>query len=147
MAQIESVSLKFIPDIINVGDDISDITVETQIAFHALDIKMGMEYLLHIFVVDNHGKPDIPVFVSNWNNTEIFGMPQDGKDDFIGKIIVPIKANNKLENFETSITLKLGDLKGSHSYYKRKLKVLATLIPAIGIASQWSEPFETKLVF
>ena len=46
MAKIISVSLLSIPEVINVGDDISDITVRTEIGFHPMDLTMKMEYLL-----------------------------------------------------------------------------------------------------
>ncbi|MCF7560645.1 hypothetical protein L3X39_08340 [Sabulilitoribacter multivorans] len=148
MAKIESVSLKSIPETINVGDEISDIIVVTKIKFHQLDFNLSMEYLLHLFVYDIHGSVDVPIIINNWDDSNVIGVKEDAKDDFLGKKTVTIHASDDIiKTFETPMTLKLGNLNGSHSYYKRKLEVLATITPAIGRASKWSEPFETNLVF
>ncbi|WP_445735654.1 hypothetical protein [Mariniflexile sp.] len=149
MAKIESVTLKHIPKTIDVGDNISDIIIVTQIEFHHLDMSLKMEYLLYLFVYDVHGKPDVPIIVSNWDDSTFFGMQLDGKDDLLGKEMIAINASSGNSNniIETPIALKLGNLHGSHSYHTRKLEVFATLVPAINEASKWSEPFETDIVF
>ena len=148
MAKIESVSLKSIPETINVGDEISDIIVVTQIKFHQLDLNLNMEYLLHLFIYDIHGSVDAPIIINNWDESNVIGVKENIKDDFLGKKTVTITTTREtVRIIETPITLKLGSLNGSHSYYKRKLEVLATITPAIGRASKWSEPFETNLVF
>lgn len=147
MAKIASVSLKFIPEVINVGDDINDITIITKIAFHPLDISLKMEYLLYLMVYDIHGKPDIPIIIGNWDESKVIGLQQDGKDDFLGKKIINITADEDVKVFETPLALKLGNLNNSISFNKRKLEVLTTLIPAVGRATKWSQPFETTLVY
>ncbi len=147
MAKIESVSLQHIPETINVGDNISDITIMTKIEFHPLDLSLKMEYLLYLFVYDIHGNPDVPIIIGNWDESVFSGMRLDGIDDLLGKKIIPLTATNTSCTIETPMELKLGDLNKSQSYYKRKLEVFASLIPAIGRSSKWSEPFETNLVF
>ena len=147
MAKLETVVLKSIPEVINVGDDINDITIITKIEFHPIDVSLKMEYLLHLLVYDVHGKPDVPVIINNWDESEVIGLKQENKDDFLGRQFVPICADERIKTIETPIALKLGDLKDSGSFYKRKLEVLATLIPAIGRATKWSEPFECDLVY
>ncbi|MDO7173584.1 hypothetical protein [Mariniflexile sp. AS56] len=146
MAKIKSVSLKSIPESIHVGDNVSDITILTNLEFHPLDISLQMEYMLYLFVYDVHGKPDVPIILSNWDDSVFMGMQLDGKDDLLGRKVVSIVANSN-PLIETPIALKLGNLNDSHSCYKRKLEVFATLIPAIGKASKWSEPFEASIVF
>ena len=146
MAKIKSVSLKSIPETINVGDNISDIIIQTHIDFHPLDVSLNMEYMLYLFVYDVHGKPNLPVILSNWDESVFLEMQLDGKDDLLGRKVVAVSANSN-SVIETPIALKLGNLKGSQSYYNRKLEVFATLIPAISKASKWSEPFKADLVF
>jgi hypothetical protein len=147
MAKIESVSLQHTPETINVGDNISEVTIITQIEFHPLDVSLKMEYLLYLLVYDIHGKPDVPIIIGNWDETVFSGMRLDGVDDLLGKKIIPITATIISCNIETPIALKLGDLYSSQSYHKRKLEVFASLIPAVGRSSKWSEPFEINIVF
>lgn len=148
MAKIEVVKLKSIPDTINVGDDINDITVIVKIAFHPLDISQKMEYLLHLFVYDVHGKMDVPVIVSNWDESTVLGVSEDGRhDDFIGKETLTVKAEDGQTSFEVPMALQLGHLSGYHSSVSRKFEVFATLIPAVSRVSKWSEPFESQLLF
>ena len=71
MAKIESVSIKSIPDVINVGDDVNDITIVTKIEFHSLDVSLKMEYLLHLLVYDIHGNTDVPIIINNWDEIEV----------------------------------------------------------------------------
>ena len=148
MAKIMSVSLLSIPDVINVGDDISDITVQTKIEFHTLDMAMKMEYLLYVFVYDIHGSVDVPVIIGNWDDTNVFGVGDKWKDDFLGKKVITVNCNeNQMVEVNTPIALHLGKLTKSSSHHSKKLEVFATLIPAIGRASKWSEPFEADIIF
>ena len=147
MAKIESVSIINKPDIINVSDDISDLTIRVSIKFHPIDIVNKMEYLLYIFVYDVHGKIDVPVIIGNWDDTDIYGVSQGGKDDFLGKAIIPINSSSPEIKVEKSMALKLGNLTRYSSYHTKKIEVFATLIPAIGRASKWSEPFECQIVY
>lgn len=148
MAKIEEVKLKSIPKTINAGDDINDITIIIQVAYHPLDVSLKMEYLLHLFVYDIHGKMDVPVIVSNWDDSTVLSVSEDGrKDDFLGKETLTIKAEDGHTNFEIPMALKLGHLSGHHSSVSRKFEVFATLIPAVSRVSKWSEPFESELLF
>ncbi len=147
MAKINLVSLDLVPEIINVGDDITDIIINTQIEFHKLDIKMQMEYLLYLFVYDVHGKEDIPVIISNWDESYVMGISLDRKDHLLGKTMLNITARTVNVKLQTPIAIKLGELKKGASNSSRELEVFATLIPAISRASKWSEPFESKLIF
>ena len=67
MAKILSVDLLKIPKFIHVGDDVNDLTVVTKIRFHPLDIKLEMEYCLHVFIYDIHGEVDAPLVIPNWD--------------------------------------------------------------------------------
>ena len=147
MAKIASVTLESVPKEIHVNDSISDFTVLTKIEFHDLDIQIGMEYCLHIFVYDIHGSVDIPVIIANWDETNIMRIPTDRIDDFLGKNTVIVKAESKEMIVKTPMEIKLGNQSRTSSSYKRKLDVFVSLIPAIERASKWSEPFEAKLIF
>lgn len=147
MAKIKSVELESIPEIINVGDDITDIIVNTSIEFHKLDISLKMEYELLLFVYDINGKIDIPVIIGNWDETQVYGVSNDRNDHLLGQVnLLVIAENDKLE-VNTPIALKLGNLEKGDSYTSREIEVFATLIPAIGRASKWSKPFESSIVF
>ncbi len=43
--------------------------------------------------------------------------------------------------------LKLGKLSQMSSHYAKKLEVFATMAPAVGRASKWSSPFESRIEF
>ena len=147
MAKISSVRFKSIPEIINVGDDINDISILIDIEFHALDISNKMEYLLHLFVYDVHGDIDIPVIISNWDDSTVLGVSQDGRnDDFLGKETVFVKANSSKKSLELPMALRLGQLAYYNSPVSRKFEVFATLIPAVSRVSKWSEPIEAQLL-
>jgi hypothetical protein len=148
MAKIKYVSLLSIPEIINVGDDISDITVVTKIEFHPLDIKMEMDYLLYVFVYDIHGNVDTPVIIENWDESNVFGVSESWKDDFLGKKVVEINCKEERNvEINTPIALHLGKLTKNSSHHSKKLEVFASLIPAVGRASKWSKPFESDIIF
>ncbi len=147
MAKINAVRLKSIPDIINVGDDINDILVIVDIEFHQLDVSSAMEYLLHIFVYDIHGSMDVPVIISNWDDSIVLGVSEDGrKDDFLGKKSITVKANSVTESLELPMALQLGRASYQNSHVSKKFEVFATLIPAVSRVSKWSEPFEARLL-
>lgn len=148
MAKILSVDMESVPEFINVGDDINDLTVLVNIEFHPLDILMKMEYQLCVFIYDIHGEVDVPVIIGNWDDSYILGVAQSSKDDFLGKKIVLITANEKGNSeIKIPIALKLGNLTKKSSSHSRKLEVFATMIPAVGRVSKWSEPFESHLYF
>ncbi|KZS38864.1 hypothetical protein AWE51_14890 [Aquimarina aggregata] len=152
MAKIVEVTLDKIPEYVQVDDHRTNtIIVKTQIEFHSLDISGNMEYLLHLFVYDVHGEKDIPVLISNWDDTKVFRVARnERKDDFLCKQSVLIKsdeANKTSKIIKTPMTMKLGKLQDNTSIYTRKFEVFATLIPAIDRVSKWSEPFESQLVF
>ncbi|QCX37258.1 hypothetical protein FF125_01925 [Aureibaculum algae] len=147
MAKIQSVELLSIPEVINAGDDISDLTVILDIEFHDLDVKLQMEYCLHIFIYDIHGKVDSPLVIPNWDESTVISISSDRKDDFLGSASKVIVAENKNETMEIPLTLKLGRFEQRNTYNSRKLEVFATIAPAIGRASKWSAPFESRIVF
>lgn len=147
MAKIKSVVLESIPDEIIVNDALSDFTVITSIAFHPVDIKMEMEYSLHLFVYDVNGALDIPVIINNWDETTIRAVSDGKKDDFLGTSQQVVKASSKDVVIKTQLSLKLGKLSTHSSSYKRALGVYATIIPAVARASKWSQPFESTIVF
>ncbi len=147
MAKINEVRLLSIPETINVGDDINDLTVISEIEFHVLDIQLQMEYCLHIFLYDVHGKIDAPLVMPNWNESRVISITSDREDDFLGSSSKIITALSKNVTIEIPLTLKLGNFYKNKAYHSRKLEVFATIAPAIGRASKWSEPFESLILF
>lgn len=152
MAKISKVRLQEIPENVVVSDSRANtITVITEIVFHPLDIKLEMEYQLYLFVYDVHGKEDIPVIISNWDNSKIRRIANEQrKDDFLCKEGFLIKPDNSKNNqlvVEKQMTLNLGKVTKTTSVFTRNFEVFASLIPAISIASARSDVFESKLVF
>ena len=147
MAKIKTVSANMLSDIINAGDDLNDITVRVELEFHPADISLKMEYMLYFFVYDVHGSLDVPVIIANWDETDVHGISQKLKDDFLGKETQLVIADQEKKIVEKPMSLKLGSLTNHSSNIKRKIEVFATLIPSVGRASKWSEPFEARLVF
>jgi flagellar motor component MotA len=145
MAKIISVELQSVPKVINVGDSINDITVLTSIEFHPLDISLKMEYCVHLFVYDIHGDIDAPMILPNWNESKIISISLDRKDDFLGEAVSLIHATKESVVVKTPMALKLGSLAKGSSHYSRKLEVFATMAPAVGRASKWSERFEARI--
>lgn len=147
MAKILLVDLQSVPEVIIVSDNVNDITVETTIQFHALDIEQNMEYCLHLFVYDVHGQEDLPLILPNWDESTIVSLSTDRKDDFLGKTSIMIKAVKPEIIIKTPMALHLGKLPYGSTYFTRKLEVFATIAPVIGRASKWSKPFETKIEY
>ncbi len=152
MAKIVEVILDKIPEYIDVDDAKSNtIIVSTEIELHPLDISGNMEYMLHLFVYDVHGVKDVPVLISNWDDTKVLRVSRnERKDDFLCKEHILIRAeeaNKSKLSIKTPMTIKLGKLQDNTSVYSRKFEVFATLIPAVDRVSKWSAPFESKLVY
>ena len=147
MAKIIKVCLESIPKEIQVNDKKSDFTVLTDVEFHPLDIKIEMEYILHLFVYDINGIIDIPIIVNNWDETSVKGVSLEHLDDLLGTERIIIKAQAAPLQVACEMSLHLGKLSPSSSAFKRELGVFATIIPAIGRASKWSAPFESLIVY
>ena len=145
MAKIQSVSLQSIPEIINVSDNENDITVVTEIEFHKLDIKLEMEYCLHLFVYDIHGDVDAPLVIPNWDESRVLPIVTDRKDILLGEVMEHFSATNNVLTINTKMALKLGKLDSNKNYFSRKFEVFATITPAIGRASKWSQPFTSQI--
>lgn len=147
MAKILLVDLQSVPEVINVSDNVNDLTVETTIQFHSLDIVQGMEYCLHLFVYDIHGEVDPPLVLPNWDESSIVSVATDRKDDFLGKAIVMLKAEIPEIIIKTPMALHLGRVEYGSTYFTRKLEVFATVAPVVGRASKWSKRFESRIEF
>lgn len=147
MSKILSVSLLSIPEVIVVNDNDNDITAVVEIEFHDLDISLQMEYYLHVFVYDIHGEVDAPLVLPNWDESKVVSISSDRKDEYLGFTSQKIKVVQKRESLQLPMCLKLGKLSKMSSHFSKKLEVFATITPAIGRASKWSEPFESKIVF
>ncbi|GAA4106806.1 hypothetical protein GCM10022393_01440 [Aquimarina addita] len=152
MAKIEKVCLQEIPEQIYVDDKTTNtITVIADISFHSLDIKLEMEYQLYLFVYDVHGSSDIPVLISNWDESKVHRVVSEQQsDDFLCKKRILISSLHQKDNKMTvvkSMTLNLGKITKNTSVYEKKFEVFATLIPAIDRASSRSEVFISKLAF
>lgn len=146
MAKILSVDLLHVPEFIDVSDNETDITVITKIVFHELDLQLKMPYCIHLFVYDNIGSLDLPLIMANWDESNVIPITLDRSDDFLGKEVVHVMANEKELTIETPMALKLGKLMDGGSYDHKKLEVFVTAAPAIGRVTKWSEPFITKLL-
>ena len=147
MAKIISVELLSIPEVINVSDKINDITVLTTIQFHKQDIEQNMEYCLHLFVYDIHGKVDLPLVLPNWDESSVVSVTSERKDDFLGKAKVIISPNEEKIIIKTPMALHLGKLNKDLTYFTRKLVVFATAAPIIGRVSKWSKQFDTQIEY
>lgn len=147
MAKIVSVDLLSIPDVIVVNDNVNDLTVVVEIEFHDLDISLNMEYFLHVFLYDIHGEVDAPLVLPNWDESKILSISNDRKDEYLGVTSHKILAVRNNERMQLPMRLKLGKLSNLSSRFSKKLEVFATITPAIGRASKWSEPFESKIEF
>ncbi|SHJ11586.1 hypothetical protein [Aquimarina spongiae] len=152
MAKIKQVTIDRIPEYVEVDDQkVNNIIVNTEIEFHPLDVIGNMEYILHLFVFDIHGTKDVPVLLSNWDDSKMLRIECDKrKDDFLCKETILLRSEEvqkKNTTIKTPMALKLGKLQDNTSVYSRQFKVFATIIPAIDRASKWSESFESQLVF
>lgn len=146
MAQINSVEVKNVPEYINVGDNVSDITVEVKITFHSIDIRLEMEYILDVIIFDIHGPLDIPVILSNWKDTKVLPVTQERKDKYLGFAKREITADVQTKIIELRVALRLGKLGDTDSNTLRCLDAFATLTPAVGRSSKWSAKFEAVLL-
>lgn len=142
MAKILTVEASEFPEIIEVGTESTIIPVRTEIEFHAMDLRLNMEYVLYLYAYDIRGKIDIPVFLNNWDESSISYIPQETEDDLLGRICEHVSAKSEFQVIESQLKLKLGILNKDKHYDRRHLKIFAELIPAIGVASKWSEAFE-----
>ena len=128
----------------------NEISVLTVIDFHDIDISLNMEYILHLFVYDVNGNKDIPVIISNWDDTKIIEVSKNNKkDDFLGKKHLLIKTENlekKSLDIVTNVGLNIGAVTPQSPLSKRTLEVFATLIPAVDRVSKWSENFKINLM-
>ncbi|MFD2916500.1 hypothetical protein [Psychroserpens luteus] len=147
MAKILNVSLQSIPEVIIINDDDNDLTILTEVEFHDLDIKLKMEYYLHLFVYDIHGDVDAPLVIPNWDDVEVLSIALDRKDDYLGVANVSVTADKKRVSIKTAMRLKLGKQSNTSSHFSKKLKVFATIAPAIGRSSKWSLPFESQIEY
>lgn len=146
MAKIISVDLLSVPEVIDVSDNINDITVVTELQFHKQDIDLKMDYCLHLFVYDIHGEVDAPLVLPNWDESSVISVSLDRKDDFLGQASVIIKADKNEVTIKTPMALRLGKFSYSSSYIARKLEVFATVAPVVGRASKWSKPFSIQVL-
>jgi len=147
MAKILKVELLSVPKVINIGDDINDITVVTKIQFHPLDIKLEMPYCLHLFVYDIHGDVDAPLVLPNWDESQVLPVTLDRKDDFLGKEVVMLTASEEETTIVTPMALHLGRFNRQMPYTSRKIEVFATMAPVVGRVSKYSEPFSSRLTY
>lgn len=147
MAKIRTVHIQSLPNFINVGKQIDDITIHTEIEFHPLDVQLSMPYCLHLFVYDIHGESDVPIIVPNWDESTVLGVSLDRKDDYLGQKTVLVTAANEECILDTPMALKLGDFNREKSYTSRKIEVFATLAPVVGRVSKWSEPVFSRIVY
>ena len=147
MAKILSVSLLSIPEVIIVNDNHNDFTVVVEVEFHNLDIQLKMEYCLHLFLYDIHGVVDAPLVLPNWDESKVLSISSDRQDEYLGSAKKKILAIEKNKTLTIPMRLKLGKLSQRSSHYSKKLEVFATIAPAIGRASKWSLPFESRIEF
>lgn len=145
MAKILSVELISIPEVVVVNDNENDFSVEVEVEFHELDIELKMEYCLHLFVYDIRGDVDAPLVLPNWDESQVLSIAMGSKDEYLGSETKKVTAENKNISLTVPMSLRLGRLSNFSSYYSKKLEVFATIAPAVGRASKWSLPFETRI--
>lgn len=142
MAKILKITPSMFPEIIEVGMDASIIPVKVEIEFHPIDLRLEMEYQLHLYAYDIRGKRDIPIISNNWDESIISSIPQETADDVLGSTCKQVAAQTKIQIIKAELKLKLGVLNKNKHYESRHLKIYAELVPAVGVASKWSEAFE-----
>lgn len=142
MAKILDVSLLSIPEVVIVNDGKNDFSVVVEVEFHDLDIQLNMEYCLHLFVYDIRGNVDAPLVMPNWDESHVLSISLDSKDEYLGSETRKITAKEKRSKLTVPMSLQLGKYT---SNYSKKLEVFATIAPAVGRASKWSLPFETRI--
>jgi len=147
MAKLSSIELGDLPDSINVGNELTEVSIKVLIDFHKIDLQLEMEYMLFLFVYDVNGDIDIPVIIGNWDQTSIYGISDDRHDHLMGTIKLPVNATEKSLNLNTTIKLSLGKISDGDSYYSKKVEVFGSLMPAIGRVSSWSKAKEVNIVF
>ena len=147
MAKLTSIELGDLPDSINVGNELTEVSIKVLIDFHKIDLQLEMEYMLFLFVYDVNGDIDIPVIIGNWDQTSIYGISDDRHDHLMGTIKLPVNATEKSLNLNTTIKLSLGKISDGDSYYSKKVEVFGSLMPAIGRVSSWSKAKEVNIVF
>ena len=147
MAKILSVRLLSIPEVIVVNDNENDFTVVVEVEFHNLDIQLHMEYCLHLFLYDVRGLVDAPLVLPNWDESKVLSISEGRKDEYLGSATKKLIAQEKKVTLTIPMRLKLGKLSHRSSHYSKKLEVFATIAPAVGRASKWSKPFESRIEF
>ena len=139
MAKIKKIALKATDKLLAKGK----IKVLTNIEFHPLDLKLQMEYILHLFIYEKQEQKSIPVLISNWDDTKIIEVAKDDKkNEFLGKKHLLIKTE-QLQNttfaLATSVQLKPRNTANVTPTNPKELEVFATLIPAVDSVSKWSK--------
>lgn len=147
MAKILQVKPINTPKKVLVGSEAIEIHIHTEIEFHALDIKLEMEYLLYLYAYDIRGRTDVQVLINNWDESSISAIPQETEDDILGKTSDKIMATKKNQRIDTTIILKMGTIDKRKHYEHRYLRIFAELIPAIGQASKWSSKLKVGVEY
>ncbi len=150
MAKIREIILGHIPSGVTINDSAATTAViSTEIEFHPIDLRLKMEYILHLFIYDVNDQHDIPLLSTNWDELNVSKFSKgDFKDDFITKRSVHIKEdqlNDLVLHLETPIQIIPGKMQKNTSLYARQFQVFGTLVPAIHQASAWSNPIESQL--
>lgn len=148
MAKIKATKLEKIPDEVVLGHETQTITVIVELEFHRLDIQFKMQYYVHLFIYDVHGKNELPVIMSNWDDSCMISVSTIAgrSDDYLGKGMAPITAESSYMKIKVPIDIHLGEINPDGAYISRKVEVLATMAPVFARASKWSEPQEVELL-
>lgn len=145
MAKITSIELLTVPKFINVGEELNEISIQASVEFHPIDLKLNMEYRLHLYVFDIHGAEDTPVILPNWDESEVLTVVADRADDFLGKTIVKLEAKEQQVDVACSMQLQLGKFNPDRTYMDRNIEVFSTLIPVIASSSKRSKACMTRI--
>ena len=148
MAKILKVEIVTVPETVIADDNETDLEVSIEIEFHKLDIVLGMEYMLYAYLFDVHGSIDVPILLTNWDESKILTVNQENRnDDILGISKLKIHSKNDKKKFVLPMSIRLGKFK-THGYHlSRRLQVFASIIPAIDKCSKRSKSFETNIIY
>ena len=141
MAKIEDIKLISAVTGLSVKSLPVKISVCTFLSFHPLDLKGQMEYQLHLFIV--HACTDLSTLKINYNWDEAEEYPNDGgRNDILIHLKVAVIASEieaATKTIWTTVDLEKLPICG--------IKVLGKLVPAISVATKWSNNYIFNLQF
>ncbi|MEX0291249.1 MAG: hypothetical protein AB3N14_19255 [Flavobacteriaceae bacterium] len=135
MAKIASIKLSSLELKKVANTDLSRVQIRTCLEFHPLDLRLGMEYQLHLFLFDTSTPLGELKLLINWDEVDFFET-SFSKAGILDHIRLKVSANNAKMTIESSATVsKLENLA------QGGIRVFGTLVPVISRATSWSNTY------